>query len=307
MALKTIPKITNKQISEKGVQALADRPNLSAQYGASGLSAAQLKLWFDQFATFLAQKINEISDAMSGGNAAEYIRIQLDSYGIDNLGALVESFNNGSFADSLLKLYKNAGEGDKSTLQEIINEQAQNLSTLVESVKNLSESKLDNSHDTAPTSHATAMALKVDRADIMEVFEGEDVNNKAKAPSAYALSGVITAFNNTLFAANEKIAGAIIDATYNPTTGVIVFTKQNGETITYDLPSEKILKADASYYDDETRTLHLVLMDENEIVINVADLVDEYYADNETIELYIENGQKKLFDRRKRHSFYCAR
>lgn len=121
MALKKITKITNKQIAEKGVQALADRPNLTAQYGASGLSAAQLKLWFDKLATFLAERINEISDAISSDDATNYIRVCLDEYGVDNLGALITAFTDGDFAAKILKVYSSASQNRLVDLQTLIN------------------------------------------------------------------------------------------------------------------------------------------------------------------------------------------
>lgn len=132
MALKNISKITNKQISEKGVQALADRPNLSAQYGASGLSATQLKLWFDKLAMFLAERINEISDTLSSDDAANYIRVCLDEYGVDNLYVLIESIKNGSFAEQILKVKKNAGATELQALQNILNDINEDLSKLSE-------------------------------------------------------------------------------------------------------------------------------------------------------------------------------
>ena len=67
--MKKLGNITNEQIKEKGVQAFADRPNAASQYGHSGLTAAQLKLWFDKLATFLAGKINEIQNVISGDEA----------------------------------------------------------------------------------------------------------------------------------------------------------------------------------------------------------------------------------------------
>ena len=73
--MKKLSNITNEQIKERGVQALADRPNAASQYGQSGLTAAQLKLWFDKLATFLAGKINELQNAISGKDAGEYKRV----------------------------------------------------------------------------------------------------------------------------------------------------------------------------------------------------------------------------------------
>ena len=74
---KKLSNITTKQITDKGVQALANRPNASAQYGVSGLSPTQLKLWFDKLATFLADKVNELQNTISADDAAAYFRIFL--------------------------------------------------------------------------------------------------------------------------------------------------------------------------------------------------------------------------------------
>ena len=132
MALKKITKITNKQIAEKGVQALADRPNLTAQYGASGLSAAQLKLWFDKLATFLAERINEIVDTISSDEAANYIRVCLDEYGVESFGDLVTAFTDGDFAAKVLQVFPSAGSTQKQALQTVINNIAQKISDIKE-------------------------------------------------------------------------------------------------------------------------------------------------------------------------------
>ena len=132
MALKKITKITNKQIAEKGVQALADRPNLMAQYGTSGLSATQLKLWFDKLAMFLAERINEISDAISGDEATNYIRVCLDTHGVNNLGALITAFTDGNFAAKILQLFPSAGSNQKQALQAVVNNVAKQLADLEE-------------------------------------------------------------------------------------------------------------------------------------------------------------------------------
>ena len=134
MALKKITKITNKQIAEKGVQALADRPNLTAQYGASGLSAAQLKLWFDKLATFLAERINEIVDTISSNEAANYIRVCLDEYGVESFGDLVTAFADGDFAGKILQVFPSAGAKEKQALQNVINMFARDLSVLQEKI-----------------------------------------------------------------------------------------------------------------------------------------------------------------------------
>jgi hypothetical protein len=124
--MKQFSKITQSQISAKGVQALADKPNSTAQYGTGGFSSTQLKLWFDKLATFLADKINELYATLESDQAGEYIKIPLDPLNIDTLNALLESFSNGIFASQVLELYPNAYATEKQTLQNIISAMAEN-------------------------------------------------------------------------------------------------------------------------------------------------------------------------------------
>ncbi len=332
MSLKKLVNITPAELKRKGVSALADKPNLPAAYGVGGLSPTNLKLWFDQIGKFIAEKVNLIQDALSGDDAASYVK--LDLTGLDaakealegfaySLQDLVDSFLDGKFA-AYLKAKQNAAAEDLIPLQTILNNIDKYVSDLMalsnenildhKSIRNKIETDIV-SHDTNVqahqdirakigidiaahngdmTAHSAAMAQKFNRADIMPVFSGEDVQNEGKVPSAKALSGVIEIINNSINGIDGKAENSLINVEYNAVTGVIVFTKNNGETLTYDLPSEKILKADASYYDVATRSLHLVLMDNTDIVINVADLVDEYYGDDSTITLYTEKGKKKF-------------
>ena len=400
MSLKKLVNITPAELKAKGVVSLADRPNVTSSYGTGGLSPTQLKLWFDQLATFLAEKLNMIQDTLSGEDAASYLKLDLSglypelegenfSYSLQDL---CDSFIDGKFA-SFLKLYESASASDLKNLQTIINEiaqdisdenealqsfkelllskngaaniglpdiydtetgkklsdfisdifncnlaakivietygfatsnktakvnktlqtyinevtsalQAQNSSVLLEMINdrytkaetdtNISQSITTavNNHNTNSSAHSAIMAEKFDKANVMPEFVGEDVNNSAKVASAAALKQVIDDINASIESVDGKADVSLKNVTYNSTTGVIIFTKTNGETITYDLPSEKILKSGASYYESSTKKLHLVLMDDSEIVIDVSNLVDEYFGDDLTIESYSENGQK---------------
>lgn len=158
-------------------------------------------------------------------------------------------------------------------------------------------------HNVSPTAHENRFALKFDISNVMSSFTGEDVNNTAKVASAKALKEVVDKINQDLVDAintvNSDISDTndVVDITlknieYNSTTGVMTFTKVNNQTITVDLPAEKILKDGASYYDVNTRTLHLILMDNSDISIDVYDLVGEYYGDDITIESFEEDGVK---------------
>lgn len=117
---KKIEEITPKQISDRGVQALADRPNAQARYGVGGLSAPQLKLWFDKLATFLAGKINEITKAISGEEAAFYVKLALEEANISNLGDLIEAFKNGAFASKVVKIFPTARSDTGYSLTKIL-------------------------------------------------------------------------------------------------------------------------------------------------------------------------------------------
>lgn len=330
MALKQFTNITSAEIASKGVSALADKPNLSSSYGVGGLSPTELKLHFDQLAKFLAEKINVIQDALCSDDAAQYINLDLtglypneesDENFVYSLDDLVSSFKDGKFA-SYLKAFEKAADTDVKTLQTILNNIAASISNLKElSNENITDhtairNEIDSdivahnqnvsahsdirqkitddisSHNTNPNSHKDAMNTKFDKTDVMASFVGEDTQNTAKVPSAKALSNVVEQINSSIGNVDNKAENAIKNVEYNSTTGVIVFTKTNGDKITYDLPSEKILKSGASYYDDTTRTLHLILMDDTDMTIDVSSLVDEYYGDDETISLDTRSGKK---------------
>ena len=76
MALFEFTDIDQKEITSKGVQALADRPNKASQYGQSGLSAIQLKKWFDNLADLLREKINEDHAIFASKDATKFMSKQ---------------------------------------------------------------------------------------------------------------------------------------------------------------------------------------------------------------------------------------
>ena len=141
--MKKLTNITKPQIAEKGVQSLADRPNVSSQYGTGGLSPGELKLRFDSLATLLAEKINELINTISSEEAASYVRVVLDEYGVDNLGSLVQSMTSGAFAASILKVLPSVSATQKISLQQFINTAAKNISTNADDIDELKKNKLD--------------------------------------------------------------------------------------------------------------------------------------------------------------------
>ena len=131
---KQLTPITPKQIAAMGVQSLADRPNAAGGYGQSGLSALQLKLWFDKLVTLAAEKINEMQSTLSSEEAASYIRIALDKSGVENLQDLVDAISSGVFAESLLQVYPSAAAQKTETLQAVLNSIAKSLSEFDERI-----------------------------------------------------------------------------------------------------------------------------------------------------------------------------
>lgn len=129
---KKLNNITRAQIAKLGVQALADKPNSASRFGESGLSAKDLKLWFDKLATFLAEKINEMQDTMSSDDAAKYVRLCLDEFQISNLADFVSSFKDGSLVAGLLKAYPSVAAQDLVPIQSIINSFSKSLADLAE-------------------------------------------------------------------------------------------------------------------------------------------------------------------------------
>ena len=138
--MKEFQNITKKQIEQNGVQALSDRPNSVGAYGSGGLSPLELKLAFDRLATLIAEKINEIHKVLAGNEAGQYISVQLQKHGIDNLGALVDTIESGKLAD-IMQLTPSAGAENKESLQDIIFSLARSLAEAKENLGNIDDIK----------------------------------------------------------------------------------------------------------------------------------------------------------------------
>ena len=67
--------ITDENLRAKGVGALADRPNKPSSYGTSGLSAEELKKWFDGLAILLTEQLNRVRASFASDEATEMIKL----------------------------------------------------------------------------------------------------------------------------------------------------------------------------------------------------------------------------------------
>ncbi len=128
--MKEFSKITDAQMKARGVQALADRPNQTGQFGVSGLTAAQVKQHFDLLATYLAGKLNLLFEELKNPQAAAfYIALALEEYG--DLGALVADIKTGGFAQKLLMVHPSAGTEELVALQKVIVDFAKSINERV--------------------------------------------------------------------------------------------------------------------------------------------------------------------------------
>ena len=285
MALKKIQKITNKQIAEKGVQALADRPNLTGQYGASGLSATQLKAWFDKLAIYLAEKVNEVATVISSEEAANYIRICLDEYGIDNFGDLVTAFTDGTFASSVARAYPSAGSETKQTLQTVINTHAAEIARNFSAIQSLGENKVDKIKTQAQYKRAYIIMPDGTQATVLisETALGGAIplyaNGRQICVAVPTHSSHAT--NRGYVNEQDNMLGSNVAISIDPNTYVMTLSLKNtsGEvlsTATVDLPLESMILGGS--YADGVLSLRIKNtdghVDDNVINIDISDLID---------------------------------
>ena len=160
---KTFDKITAQEIKANGIQALANRPNKVSQYGQSGLSASELKLWFDKLTSLIADRVNGIAEALEGENAAKYISVVLPEefaqLEINTLYELIESIYNGEFASILNVPIDSSNSSLESRILNI-------LTSLSEVSSTASEAK-----DTADDAKETVDGFEDDLEDFDERLE----------------------------------------------------------------------------------------------------------------------------------------
>lgn len=279
---KKLTKITPNQIAEKGVQALSNRPNSPSQYGVGGLSAVNLKLWFDKLATFLAEKVNELQETISGNEAAEYIRILLDDYGVENLNDLILAFVDGSFADKILKLYPSASTAQaKASLQAVINNIAAQISGNIENIANLDRDKLDKVITT--NTYKRAYIIMPDGTQTVALVSENAIEGHIPV---YTTEGRLNvndpmydgqAVNKRTLENKAKTLGCSVEMSVDPITYIVSLKLKNSagavlSTTTIDLPLESVVVGGS--YDEATKEVVLTLDNDNVIRFSVADLID---------------------------------
>jgi hypothetical protein len=278
--------ITDLNLKQMGVQALADRPNATQQYGQSGLSPTQLKRWFDKLAELLSRKVNELQSAINGADAAKYIGIALGEY--KTLDDLLEGMQDGSFAESILKLFpkETATEDQLDTLQNIIFDIAKDISDNKEELERLDKDKLSKVTDAATYKRLYGVDEKGEQIMLTAAASPSGQmplysENGALIAKMTPISGmpggeypsevVNLAFINEL----RKHIGAGVRFSMDPTTYIVSIDVVNidGQVIYHtelDLPLEEFI-VDADYKDGK---IILVLRSGKEIEMPVANIVN---------------------------------
>lgn len=173
----------NSEISDQEFEAgrifnLANRPNQPAAYGVGGLSANDLKMWFDRSAILLKNKLNELIRVVGGEQFAKEIKISLGGEidevlgenKINNIFDLVDAITDGTFVRSILML--RGEDGKVLSLQSAIEKIYLALDTMIAST-------LDgDDEDKAPSVKAVNDGLKgkIDKSAIVENIDGTSSN-----------------------------------------------------------------------------------------------------------------------------------
>lgn len=208
--IKKLRPITAAELSAKGVVALADRPNARGGYGQGGLSAADLKKWFDKLSGFLATKINDLQNVLASPEAADHIALEKAYDEVRTLGDLIRSLESGIFASTILHAQLPGFIDSNTVLQNVLNRIAAEIG--------------ENNTDIAA---------------LQKPVTSERIADGAVTTAKIANSAVTEA---KMEAAHiQKVQSAIKSVSYNNKNGVLTFTSVGGATQSVDLPLEEIL------------------------------------------------------------------
>ena len=281
MGLKRLVNIKPTELKNKGVVALADKPNVSSNYGTGGLTPTALKLWFDQIGRFLAEKINNIIDTISADTAGEYIRVTLDEYGVDNLSDLIKSFLNGDFASKILKVYPSASAQQAVALQTLLNNTALTISQHAEKLDELDADKLDK----VVSTNTYRRAYIITPEGTQSVIIVSESPAEGRVP-VYTTEGRLNVADPVVdgqaatkrYADNQdKKLACNIDAEIDPTNYVMTVRLKNslGQQLSQtqiDLPLETMVVS--GRYDEASKQVVLTLENGEEVSFSIADLID---------------------------------
>ena len=274
--VKKLRPVSKAELAAKGVSALADRPNTRKQYGVGGLTAQELKAWFDKLSVFLAEKINEIQDTISEDGASDYIKIDTDDANIATLGDLVRAIYSGYLSERALNVtVPGLASG---TLRQVLTKLNQEISLNSENIDTLMSNAgvrislvMSDNTATVRLTNSTGKVLAFITLDLTatadRIADGAvtmpkladgavttaKISDGAVTAEKLADSAVTTPKLASAAVTEEKIEpkflrrvseleiGAFESVVYDGKTGRLTFTSASGKTQTVDLPLEEIL------------------------------------------------------------------
>lgn len=156
--------ISDDEFDAGRVSRLSDRPNQPSAYGAGGLSAKDLKAWFDKSATLLKDKLNELLRSIKEGKMSDELEIPLGD--ITSLSELCEAVTSGDLAN----IFSVPGEttGELVTLAATL---ARIYELLSENQKSVQAANQTLKEKVGFTDYATAT-----NAGVVKVFQGSSTS-----------------------------------------------------------------------------------------------------------------------------------
>ncbi|MBO5009576.1 MAG: hypothetical protein J6D20_02585 [Clostridia bacterium] len=269
--------ITDKQIKAMGVQALANRPNAAGQYGQSGLSPAQLKLWFDKLVTLAAEKINELQEAINSEEAAKYIGLALENY--KTLDELIAAMQDGRFAGEILSVFPSAGEHKeeyRTVLQTVIDDFAKDISSIKENKLDKKKPGVLSAYTVgADNENGTVEISGAPKPLTLPLYDanGELLTGPPTREGSALNLGYFVRYMNSM----AEHIGAGVNFTMDPETYIVTIEVLNraGDVIyrTYlDLPLEEAIVGGS--YDEENKEIDFILRSGETFSVKIEDLVN---------------------------------
>lgn len=209
MAIQTIKE---SELAQAAVASLPSRPNAQPQFGGRGYTAKELKEAFDRLPRLIAQRLNELIEAVQSGEV-------LDQTYIPHLGSTLPAF-----ADEMRQTVADLEAGVASAVktEEVVDEVA-------------------DEHHAPVTSHAVYQALRALLTDMESNWSGiQHAVQKLLGLQLYCDQNFVihltdTAGNLYGEGIDLPLESVVTDAHYDEEETAIVLTLQNGNAISIPL------------------------------------------------------------------------
>lgn len=168
---------------------------------------------------------------------------------------------------------------------------------------------IDNAYTHTDNNFSNALKNKLDGIETnaeVNILNGVMVNSSDlvvanKKVNVLVPTNVSDLTNDSDYQTASDLANVVTDTmqfSIVASTGVLTLSWTNydgsSKTTSINLPTEYIIDADHTYFDTATNTLHLAYVGGGYTDIPLGDLVDLYYADENTLTLYLEDNKYKF-------------